>query len=146
METNQVSVTQSATSADHKNWRKTMRDALHLGSALAVLAAPGIAAAQENEVVVTGQRRAQLLEEVPASVIALDAQNLEEAGIVNMHEIGQISPGVQVNFAGAYTQPAIRGVSTLTNGNGVENNVALYVDGYYEPSNILVNMDLANLQ
>jgi iron complex outermembrane receptor protein len=50
-----------------------------------------------------------------------------------------------VNFAGCCTQPAIRGISTLTTGPGFENNVAVYVDGFYTPDNITVNGDLANI-
>jgi iron complex outermembrane receptor protein len=50
-----------------------------------------------------------------------------------------------VNFAGCCTQPAIRGISTLTTGTGFENNVAIYVDGFYSPDNLTINGDLANI-
>lgn len=98
-----------------------------------------------EEVVVTAQRREQRLEEVPLSIVPLRAEDLERAGVTNMHNLGEITPGVQINHAGAFSQPAIRGVSSLTTGNGVENNVALYVDGFYEPNNNIIAMDLANL-
>ena len=63
-----------------------------------------------------------------------------------MHEISRITPGVQIGFAGVSTQPAIRGVTSLTNGSGNENNVAIYVDGFYVSDNLTINQDLSNLQ
>jgi iron complex outermembrane recepter protein len=99
----------------------------------------------DDIIIVTAQRRAQRLEEVPASVAVVSGETLENAGIVNFQELGQVAAGAQVNFAGAFTQPTIRGVTTLTNGNNVENNVAVYVDGFYEPSALVINADLPNL-
>lgn len=124
-------------------------------SALLALAHSAPAAAQENpgatgidnagEIIVTAQRRAERIEDVPASISVVTGQSLENAGIVTFQELGQITAGAQVNFSGAFTQPAIRGVTTLTNGNNVENNVAVYVDGFYEPSPLVINADLPNL-
>lgn len=126
------------------------------GVASIVFLAPTITAAQVaqngsgtqraiDEIVVTAQRREQRLEEVPLSIVPLSSEDLARGAVTNMHDLGQITPGVQINFAGAFSQPAIRGISSLTTGNGVENNVALYVDGFYEPNNNITAMDLANL-
>jgi iron complex outermembrane receptor protein len=98
-----------------------------------------------NEIIVTAQRRAERLENVPMSVSVVESDDLQNSGVVNIHDIGSVVAGVQVNFAGNTTQPAVRGVSTLTNGNTVENNVAVYIDGFYEPSPLLINMDLPNV-
>lgn len=98
-----------------------------------------------EEIVVTAQRREERLEEVPLSIVPLSAEDLQRGAITNMHDLGEITPGLQINHAGGFSQPAIRGVSSLTTGNGVENNVALYVDGFYEPNNNILAMDLANL-
>ncbi len=99
-----------------------------------------------EEIVVTAQRRAERLEDVPMAVTALTSGALERANVNNMHEIGRIAPGVQINFAGVSTQPAIRGITSLTNGSGNENNIAIYVDGFYVSDNLTINQDLANLQ
>ena len=116
----------------------------------AAFAAPAPAGASENtgieEIVVTAQRRTERLENVPMAVTALTAGALERAQVVNIHEISRITPGVQIGFAGVSTQPAIRGITSLTNGSGNENNVAIYVDGFYISDNITINQDLANLQ
>ena len=34
----------------------------------------------------------------------------------------------------------IRGISTLTNGTNIENNVAVYIDGFYTPSSTDINV------
>lgn len=98
------------------------------------------------DIVVTAQRRTERLEEVPQAVVALTTEVLDQANVVNIHELGRIAPGVQINFGGLSSQPSIRGVSSLTNGTGNENNVAVYVDGFYVPDNTSINSDLANLE
>ncbi|CAN7272281.1 TonB-dependent receptor [Phenylobacterium sp. LjRoot225] len=126
--------------------------ALFCGSILTAAVAASGAAAQAasdsniiQEVVVTAQRRSERLESVPMSITAVTPQQIAKSGITNIHELSRVTPGVQINLAGAFTQPAIRGVTTLTNGTNVENNVAVYVDGFYNPNSNDINMDLANL-
>lgn len=98
-----------------------------------------------NEIIVTAQRRAELLERVPVAIVALTSNTLEKAGVQRMDDLGQVATGVQINRGGSFTQPAIRGISTLTLGYGFENNVAVYVDGFYQPDMVTINGDLANL-
>ena len=97
-----------------------------------------------EEVIVTATRRAEVLEDVPMSISVVTAEALETSGVTSIHDIAQVASGVQVNWAGAFTQPAIRGVTSLTNGYG-ENNVAIYVDGFYEGSTVAINQDLVNI-
>ncbi|RYG29160.1 MAG: hypothetical protein EON93_17185, partial [Burkholderiales bacterium] len=135
-------------------WLKTV---LSGGTAVAALIASSAALAQATpqaegaaeggleEIVVTAQRRTERLENVPMAVTALTANTIERAQVVNLHEIGRVAPGVQMGFAGVSSQPAIRGVTSLTNGSGNENNVAVYVDGFYISDNLTINQDLANL-
>jgi iron complex outermembrane receptor protein len=117
-------------------------------TAFAADAQPGNQPGNQNvlqEVVVTAQRRAEQLENVPMSITAISPQEIAKSGVTSMHELNRITPGVQINLAGAYTQPTIRGITTLTNGTNVENNVAVYIDGFYNPNSNDINMDLANL-
>jgi iron complex outermembrane receptor protein len=118
--------------------------------AVGALATPSLAFAQEGaelqEVVVTAQRRAERLEEVPLSIAAVNEASLAATGIVKFQELGQITSGVQIARIGPYSQPAIRGVSSSLFGNGLENNVAVYIDGIYQPDSMALNGDLANIQ
>ena len=102
--------------------------------------------ADDNAIIVTAQRRAERLVDVPMSITALSGDQLINAGVTSVHDIANVTAGVQINFAGCCTQPAVRGISTLTTGIGFENNVALYVDGFYTPDNVTINSDLANIE
>lgn len=97
------------------------------------------------DIVVTAQRRSEKLVDVPMSVVAISEESVQKSGVVSVHDINRLAPGVQINFAGCCTQPAIRGITTLTTGIGFENNVAIYVDGFYAPDNLSINGDMGNL-
>lgn len=103
------------------------------------------AAPESNEIIVTAQRRAERLENVPVAIVALSGDTLARSGISRMTDLGQVATSVQINRGGSFTQPAIRGITTLTLGYGFENNTAVYVDGFYQPDMVTINGDLANL-
>jgi iron complex outermembrane recepter protein len=100
---------------------------------------------QLQEIVVTVQKRSEALETVPMSVSVVSGDSIERSGVTNMLDLGSVVPGLQVNSAGGFTIPSIRGVTSLTNGSGLENNIAIYVDGIYTPDTTSINSDLANI-
>jgi len=102
-------------------------------------------ASDESEIIVTAQRRAERLEDVPVSIVAITGDGLEKTGVQRLSDLGQVAAGVQLNRGGSFTQPAIRGITTLTLGYGFENNTAVYVDGFYQPDMVTINSDLTNL-
>ena len=99
-----------------------------------------------SDIIVTAQRRAERLEDVPVSITALNKEALNSAGLKRIDEIQQVSTGVQINKGGVFTQPSIRGITTLTLGYGFENNVAVYVDGLYQADTITINQDLGTIE
>jgi iron complex outermembrane receptor protein len=107
----------------------------------AAAAAPGAV----SEVVVTAERRAERLEDVPAAVTAITPAQIEKSNITRFQDLGELSPGVSISRSGAFTQPAIRGISTLALGQAIENNVALYIDGFYQNDVVAINADIANI-
>jgi iron complex outermembrane receptor protein len=123
--------------------------ALLAAASWASVAAPSFAqdapATNSNEIIVTAQHRAELQEDVPMSVTAASQKTLQQAGISGVHDLDQITPGVQISYTGALTQPSVRGVTTLTSGEGFENNVAFYIDGFYQPDTAALNMNLSNI-
>lgn len=98
-----------------------------------------------EEIVVTAQRRSESWQDVPISVDVSSGEELERAGIARLEDLSLVAPAVQVSRIGVYNQPAIRGITTNLAGN-YENNVAIYVDGYYLPFGRGLNADLANVQ
>ena len=84
-----------------------------------------------NTIIVTAQRRAEALEDVPMTVAVVTQETLSNAGINTVRELANVTSGFQVGNSGSYPQPAIRGITTI-NAGAYENNVALFVDGLYQ--------------
>src|SRR2546428_5197434 len=74
-----------------------------------------------------------------------DVKALEAANAPSLRDINRLVSGVSLNQAGAFPQPTIRGVTTLTNGTSFENNVAVYIDGIYQTAAQALNIDLPNV-
>lgn len=127
--------------------RQALVAALLATSALA----PSVAEAQStdgaasNDIIVTAQRRAERLEDVPMTVAVISQETLASSGVNTVRDLANVTTGFQVNNSGSYPQPAIRGVTT-TNAGAYENNVALFVDGLYQFTPQILNMDLPNVQ
>jgi iron complex outermembrane recepter protein len=124
-----------------------MSFALSVAPALGQATSPQGAEADEdsNVIIVTAQRRAQALEDVPMTVAVVSPETLQAAGINTVRDLQNVTSGFQVNQGGSYPQPSIRGVTTI-NAGAYENNVALFVDGLYQTTPQVLNMDLPNVE
>lgn len=60
-------------------------------------------------------------------------RQLESAGIERVSDLAQVVPGIRIDEAGPYTEPSIRGISSVVTGAGFAPNIATYLDGYYRP-------------
>lgn len=113
---------------------------------------PAASAAQKDdanqlgEIVVTAQKRSERLVDVPISVTAVTAEQLANAGVDSFENINEVAVGTVVNRTGIYFQPTIRGITTGVVGAGQENNIAVYVDGFYQPSQVGIDMAFNNVQ
>ena len=83
-----------------------------------------------DEVVVTAQKRAQKLEDVPISLTAINGAKLEEAGITSISGIADYTPSFNMTQTGIGTNIAIRGISSGVN-QGFEQSAAMFVDGIH---------------
>lgn len=97
-----------------------------------------------TDIIVTAQRRAEALEDVPMTVSVLTSESLQAASVTSLRDIQNITTGFQLGQGGSFPQPAIRGVTTVLNGT-FENNVAVYVDGFYQTSAQAIGIDLPNV-
>lgn len=85
-------------------------------------------------IVVTAQRRAQNLQDVPVATTALDNVELERRGITNVADLSSVAPNLNVvRTPGDATaaQIAIRGSVTINPALYWEPTVGMYVDGVY---------------
>jgi iron complex outermembrane receptor protein len=99
-----------------------------------------------NTIVVTAQRRNENLQKVPITVEAFNAKQLEAAGITSTVGLSLVTPGLAYGRGVALGSPYLRGVGTGGNGPGVENTVAVYVDGVYYASKASAITDLENIE
>ena len=114
---------------------KTFRHGLLIagGSALLGLAAGQTALAQDvtlEEVVVTAQKRAESLVDVPLSVEAVQGEKLAEAGIVRLDDLKAYVPNLQVTETGIANNIYVRGIGSGLN-QGFEQSVSTYADGVF---------------
>lgn len=110
-----------------------------LALAMAALTGPATSLAQEaksgmlEEVIVTAQKRAQSLQDVPLSVSAFSEQTLKQLHMGDANDIFLYTPGLvsAPDYATA-ERIAIRGLGSEQFGYGFENHVGVFVDGVYQ--------------
>ncbi len=86
-----------------------------------------------EEIVVTAQKRAQDMQDVPIAVTAMNADLIKQAGISNVSGIAARTPGFSMGeFNPTQPQLFIRGIGSNGDGaGGGEQSVAMFVDGVY---------------
>ncbi|TWC99621.1 iron complex outermembrane receptor protein [Sphingobium sp. AEW010] len=104
------------------------------------------AVADPDEIVITATRRAESLQDVPIAVTALSGMQLQSAGVTNTQGIEQLTPGLVMAQTASAVQPTIRGVGSRSASPGEESNVALYLDGVYQPAMSSNQFDLLNVE
>ncbi|WP_169800198.1 TonB-dependent receptor [Sphingobium amiense] len=99
-----------------------------------------------EDIVVTAQKRSENLQDVPVAITAVTSARLESAGITSAADLGTVTPNLSLTQVAGTIQPHIRGVGTDFSGPGVENPVALYVDGVYIASGTSSLLTLNNIE
>jgi iron complex outermembrane receptor protein len=99
-----------------------------------------------NEIIVTAQRRQERLVDVPMSITAVNSGALTKAGIQTFTDLDQVVTGLKIGNTGIFPEPSIRGITSFLTAGGADANVAIYVDGFYQPDPLLFSQDLVNLQ
>jgi iron complex outermembrane receptor protein len=117
--------------------------ALATGAYAQTAAAP---AATLDEVIVTAQRRTEKLQDVPISITAVTGETLTKSGVQSFRDLQTLAPAFKVSNTGVFVQVAIRGITSTALGPGIENNVAVYVDGFYQPDSTSLGGDFANVR
>ncbi|MFK7915405.1 MAG: TonB-dependent receptor [Pseudomonadales bacterium] len=124
-------------------------------TAMALSILPTLAMATEQalnyeieEIVVTAQKRAQSIQDVPIAVSAFDAAFLDDAGVDDVLELQFFVPGLTVynNQTAAETNFNIRGVGTAGNSLSLESSVGVYVDGVYRARQSSAIGDLVDIE
>lgn len=139
--------------------RDTCRAWLLAGIALPLMLAPSIASAQSpdqvdaaasadatetQDIIITGRKRAERLEDIPESVSVFTSADIQAAGIQSVADFADLTPGVY--FSGDWSPSVstftIRGVSNNPNADAP---VAFVVDGVVYGNSYLMGQDLFDI-
>ena len=101
---------------------------------IGVLAGPVLAQQQPQlleEIVVTAEKRTENLQQVPAAVSVVSADQLQQAGISNAESLQDVVPSLtfKKGTTNLNSTLSIRGIGTQSFASGAEPSVATVVDG-----------------
>jgi iron complex outermembrane recepter protein len=101
-----------------------------------------------EEIIVTAQKRSENLQDVPISVVAINSQQIKDAGITDIRNLAILTPGLTVTSEGneAITTARIRGIGTVGDNPGLESSVGVNIDGVYRPRNGVAFGDLGEIE
>jgi len=99
-----------------------------------------------EEIVVTAERRAINLQDIPASATVLTADTLASQGIDNIIEIQQVAPSVSINSYNRGTFINIRGVGIAQSAPTSNPGVAYYVDGVFIPHETFISQSFYDIE
>lgn len=104
------------------------------------------AQAAPGEIIVTAQRRAERLQEVPLAISAFTGESLQSQGITSTKDLTIVTPGLNFTQSSFSPQPTIRGIGTRGVSASEESVVPVYVDGVYQPFLASTVMELNNVE
>lgn len=104
------------------------------------------------DIVVTAQKRAQSIQNVPISISAFTDDTLRERAIGNVSQLSAISPNVNLDsstpFSGSTAVLAafIRGIGADDFAFNIDPGVGIYIDGVYLARSVGANQDLLDVE
>ncbi|MBI2994772.1 MAG: TonB-dependent receptor [Gammaproteobacteria bacterium] len=123
-----------------------------VGAVIGLGLVPAAYAAELEEVIVTAQKRAEDVQDVPIAITAITGEAMEAKAINQVAEVGDFAPNVYLdpttpfsasnNVLGAY----IRGIGQSDFAFNLEPGVGVYVDGVYLARTVAANVDLLDVE
>ena len=138
--------------------KKYLQSVLLTSAALSLLAGSTVAAAADttgpsgpapsaelDEVVVTAEKRAEKLQDIPVAATAITSTDIERAGINNIQDVAQLTPNLVIidQLRPGIQTVSFRGFTTVQGG---ESPFAIVVDGVSEPGQEFLKQQLVDIQ
>lgn len=98
------------------------------------------------DIVITAQRRAENLQDVPVAVTALDADALARNDIRDLSRVEVLTPGFSFGRSGSDARPAIRGVRTENVGVSGDTTIGFFVDNVYRSRAPMANEPFVDVE
>jgi iron complex outermembrane receptor protein len=101
-----------------------------------------------QEVVVTSQRRAMKVQDIPIAATVMTGDQLKDKAVVRMADLQAAAPALTVGDAGLTSFVNIRGIGLASGSPQVANGVATYIDGLFQPPIVTSSTfyDIANIE
>jgi iron complex outermembrane recepter protein len=100
-----------------------------------------------QEIVVTAQKRAENLRDVPISITAVSADDLKQRSITNVEGLQFGTPNVLTYSDDSFnTNIIIRGIGSASRNIGFESALGSYIDGVYQGRNDTLFQDLGDAE
>ncbi|MCL6618328.1 MAG: TonB-dependent receptor [Thermomonas hydrothermalis] len=100
-----------------------------------------------DTLVVTAQKREEIMQNVPITVTALPQQLLQDNNVRDIKDLQTLVPGLTVTSTQneAITTARLRGIGTVGDNIGLESSVGIVIDDVYRPRNSVGFGDLGEL-
>lgn len=104
-----------------------------------------------GDIIVTARRREERLQDVPVSVTALSAEQIQKYDMTSLEKISTQTPQFTIGRAsnGSGAQLTLRGIGSSSTSIGIEQSVAVILDGVYYGQGRVINegfLDLAGVE
>ena len=96
-------------------------------------------------IVVTAQKRAEGLSDVPISISAVSGEKIDSYGQTSLEEVSSSIPNLKITQTAIANRIAIRGIASGDN-KGFEQSVAMFVDNIYYGRDQLSRLPLVDLE
>ena len=119
--------------------------------AASIISMSGVAQAAElEEIIVTAQKREQSLQDVGVAVITVSGETIDQMNVTNSTQLAELTPNMTISSDRPNQSfPAIRGIGSAIRAPGVDQGVAIYLDGVQVDSggaNLFSVIDLAQVE
>jgi iron complex outermembrane receptor protein len=99
-----------------------------------------------EEIVVTAQKRAENLQDVPITISAISSQQLSDHDVRTLQDLSTITAGFAPPGDNGTSEPHLRGVGNAIISPGNDSGVSYYIDGVYMPTTLSTPISLADSQ
>lgn len=109
----------------------------------------GLSSTLLEEVVVTARKRKELAQEVPISIVAYNAEQIEALKVRNIANLSVKMPNVALDDMGTFPTTAnfsIRGLGINSSIPSIDPTVGVFIDGVYQGQNTGIVIDMSDIQ
>ncbi len=122
----------------HRTFRGTL-------GMLGIAGITGLAQANTiEEIIVTARATEETVREIPVAITAVGAERLDQFGLEGFMDLEAITPQLSITRAtsGSGASIGIRGIASAPSSIGIEQSVAVVIDGVYYPQGRVINEGL----